>query len=460
MTVSRIQFRRATASAWTSANPTLSAAELGYETDTGKFKIGNGSTAWTSLAYTHETPSDPHSIYLTSTEGNNTYVPLTAVGTTVASLSDGKIPSNQIPAIAITDTFVVASQSAMLALSAEIGDVAIRTDINKTFILSTSSPSTLADWKELLSPLDAVTSVDSRTGNVTLNDLYVSTSSLGTNVSTFLGTPSSANLASAVTDETGTGALVFGTSPTLSLPVIDNIKMGYSTTATAAGSTTLTSSSNHRQFFTGSTTQTIVLPVASTMVVGQSFEIHNVSTGNLTINSSGGNLVDTLEGGKSILITCILASGTTAASWEGIHIGGTVDTGNGSLVYGTGPTLSTPIIDNPALGYTSTATAAGTTTLVSTSSYRQYFTGTTTQTVVLPVASTMTVGQAFEIHNLSTGTVTVNSSGSNLVSSVSASTVVTIICILASGTSAASWDVVAAPTGSTSVTTLIKWGLV
>ena len=46
-----IQARRGTAAAWTSANPTLSAGELGYETDTGKLKIGDGSTAWTRLAY-------------------------------------------------------------------------------------------------------------------------------------------------------------------------------------------------------------------------------------------------------------------------------------------------------------------------------------------------------------------------------------------------------------------------
>ena len=47
----RIQFRRDTAANWTSANPTLAAGELGLETDTSYYKIGNGSTAWTSLAY-------------------------------------------------------------------------------------------------------------------------------------------------------------------------------------------------------------------------------------------------------------------------------------------------------------------------------------------------------------------------------------------------------------------------
>ncbi len=49
--VTQIQIRRGTASQWTSANPTLAVGEFGYESDTGKFKIGTGSTAWTSLSY-------------------------------------------------------------------------------------------------------------------------------------------------------------------------------------------------------------------------------------------------------------------------------------------------------------------------------------------------------------------------------------------------------------------------
>ena len=50
--VTQIQVRRGTASQWTSTNPTLAAGEFGYETDTGKLKIGNGTTAWASLGYT------------------------------------------------------------------------------------------------------------------------------------------------------------------------------------------------------------------------------------------------------------------------------------------------------------------------------------------------------------------------------------------------------------------------
>ena len=47
----RIKLRRGTAAQWTSANPTLEAGEAGVETDTKKIKIGDGSTAWTSLSY-------------------------------------------------------------------------------------------------------------------------------------------------------------------------------------------------------------------------------------------------------------------------------------------------------------------------------------------------------------------------------------------------------------------------
>jgi hypothetical protein len=49
--VTQIQVRRGTASQWTSTNPTLSAGEFGFETDTNKLKCGNGATAWNSLAY-------------------------------------------------------------------------------------------------------------------------------------------------------------------------------------------------------------------------------------------------------------------------------------------------------------------------------------------------------------------------------------------------------------------------
>ena len=83
--------------------------------------------------------------------------------------TNGKLPSSVIPASAITDTFVASSQSAMLGLSsAEVGDGCVRTDLNKSFILKATPYSTLANWQELLTPTDAVTSVNGQTGAVSL----------------------------------------------------------------------------------------------------------------------------------------------------------------------------------------------------------------------------------------------------------------------------------------------------
>jgi len=157
-------------------------------------------------------------------------------------------------------------------------------------------------------------------------------------------TATSAQLATAISDETGTGVLVFGTAPTISLPVIDNIKMGYSTTVTAAGTTTLTASSNYRQFFTGTTTQTIQLPVTSTLVVGMAYEIENNSTGLLTVNSSGGNAVGTIPAGVSAHVICIGTTLTTAADWDWDYISFNAITGTGSAVLATSPTLVTPVL--------------------------------------------------------------------------------------------------------------------
>lgn len=83
--------------------------------------------------------------------------------------ADGKLADSVIPKVALTNTFVVASQAAMLALTtAQEGDVAVRTDLNKTFILKTTGYATLSNWQELLTPTDSVTSVNGSTGSVTI----------------------------------------------------------------------------------------------------------------------------------------------------------------------------------------------------------------------------------------------------------------------------------------------------
>jgi len=87
----------------------------------------------------------------------------------VATLgADLKIPTSQLPALAITETAVVSDEASMLALTAQTGDVAIRTDENKTYILAGTDPSVLADWNEMLTPTDAVLSVNGYTGAITI----------------------------------------------------------------------------------------------------------------------------------------------------------------------------------------------------------------------------------------------------------------------------------------------------
>lgn len=165
--------------------------------------------------------------------------------------------------------------------------------------------------------------------------------------------------------QTGTGAMVRGTTPTIATPVLNglptgtgvssgangstlasrdvdgissfvNVRLGYSTTATAAGTTTLTAGSQRLQYFTGTTTQTVTLPVTSTLVLGHLFEIKNDSTGIVTVNSSGGNGVISIPGGGRGIVTCILTSGTTAASWS-------FETNYLSVAGGKRPTISNTI---------------------------------------------------------------------------------------------------------------------
>lgn len=95
---------------------------------------------------------------------------------------------------------------------------------------------------------------------------------------------------------------------------------GYATTATAAGTTTLTVSSAQQQFFTGTTTQTVKLPVTSTLVDGMSYTIVNDSTGVVTVESSGGNTLQAMAANTMLEATVISTSGTGTASWNWTYV--------------------------------------------------------------------------------------------------------------------------------------------
>ena len=99
----------------------------------------------------------------------------------------------------------------------------------------------------------------------------------------------------------------------------NNFLEGFQTIATAAGTTTLTVSSPYVTQFTGVTTQTLTLPVVSTLTLGQAFMITNRSTGTVTVNSSGGNLVQSMAPTSQLIVTCSIVTGTTAASWDAAY---------------------------------------------------------------------------------------------------------------------------------------------
>jgi len=82
---------------------------------------------------------------------------------------NGKVPTSQIPSIAITNTTVVSNTGAMIALEAEEGDVAVVTDISQSFIHLSGTGQTISDWELLKTPTDTVLSVNGEQGAVSLD---------------------------------------------------------------------------------------------------------------------------------------------------------------------------------------------------------------------------------------------------------------------------------------------------
>lgn len=120
--------------------------------------ILNRSEWLRSALEAHTAATSPHPQYLLAT--------LLGQASGVAPLDpSGLIPSSHIPPLALVQPHVVASQAAMLGLAAQPGDVAIRSDLGKTYILQSSPASELANWLEILA-LPAVSSVFGRTGAV------------------------------------------------------------------------------------------------------------------------------------------------------------------------------------------------------------------------------------------------------------------------------------------------------
>ncbi len=124
----------------------------------------------------------------------------------------------------------------------------------------------------------------------------------------------------------------------------NNFLANSATTATVAATTTLLVGSAAIQRFTGVTTQTVVLPVVSTLAIGQQFAVVNLSTGVVTVNSSGGNLVLAIPGGQTAIFTVNAITGTSATSWDALLVaslnGLTITTTTGTLTITNGKTLA------------------------------------------------------------------------------------------------------------------------
>jgi len=110
----------------------------------------------------------------------------------------------------------------------------------------------------------------------------------------------------------------------------NNSVKNLATTATAAGTTTLTVASAYTQQFTGTTTQTVVLPDATTLTVGHSFLITNRSTGVVTVNANGGGLVQTMAAASQVILT-LVTNGTAAGTWDAAYSITNAGSGGGTV---------------------------------------------------------------------------------------------------------------------------------
>lgn len=173
---------------------------------------------------------------------------------------------------------------------------------------------------------------------------------------------------------------------------------GYTTTATAAGTTVLTVASTKQQFFTGSTTQTVTLPVASTLALGQAFQFVNNSSGVVTVQSSGANSVIAMAANSIATVTCILTSGTSAASWNVSY--STAAAGGGSV---TSVAMTVPAILSVS---GSPITTSGTLAVsLATQSAGTFFAGPTSGSAATPTFRALTA-RTQQTFTSSTGTYT------------------------------------------------------
>ena len=256
--------------------------------------------------------------------------------------------------------------------------------------------------------------------NTTITPAVGSITGLGTGVATFLATPSSANLAAAVTDETGTGALVFATSPTLVTPILGTPQSGNFSTGTFTWPTFNQNTTGTASNVTG------IVAVANggtgtatpALVAGTNVSITGTWP-NQTINSSnpGGTVTSvaaTVPSFLSVSGSPITSSGTLAITYSGTALpilnGGTGQTTAAAAINALSPITSTGdlIIGNGTNSATRLAigannyvlTSNGTTAVwaVASGSGATISNDTTTATNVYPTFAAATSGSLATIY--------------------------------------------------------------
>jgi len=279
----QIQIRNGTASAWTSANPTLAVGEMGAETDTGRFKIGTGSTAWNSLGYSLGVASK--GTYSGATQYYVNDIVLYNSSSYICILASiGNLPTNGT----YWNLLVQAGAVSSVAQTFTGGIVSVTgSPITGSGTLALTVAGTSGGV-----PYFSSGTAWASSAALAANALVIgggagaapATTTTGTGVLTFLGTPSSANLISAMTDETGSGLLVFNNTPSLTNPTVTNyVETLYSANTSTAITVSLANGTVQNLTLTGNAT--ITMPTA---VAGKSFIIilSQDATGSRTVTWS------------------------------------------------------------------------------------------------------------------------------------------------------------------------------
>ena len=261
--------------------------------------------------------------------------------------------------------------------------------------------------------------------NTTITPAIGSVTGLGTGVATFLATPTSANLAAAVSDETGSGALVFATSPTLVTPVLGTPTSGNFSTGT----------------FTWPTFNQNTTGYAASLAGGAAGSIPYQSATNATTFLAAGTdgQILSLAAGLPVWINNAVGTVTsvaTAGTVNGITLTGGPITTTGTITLGGTLDLSSP----PAIGGTTANTVRGT-TITATSSFvgtnfdaagsgggdlrtsggtpcLQWGGGGGTNVTINGAINMNGAGAAIQISPTSSGTVTINPNGASTMNNV------------------------------------------